>query len=89
MQKVLTIGFVLGLLGVGLAVHAQDGGNVQPNTPAPPEYNLRLTGPELQLLFEAIQERPFKVAAPIVQKIQKQVMEQTQSGTPPTSGGQK
>lgn len=87
MQKVLTIGFVLGLLGVGLAVRAQDIGNVPGASPSPPEYVLHLTGPQVQLLFEAIQEKPFKLAAPIVQAIQKQVGEQTQGSASVPSGG--
>lgn len=33
---------------------------------------LELTDEEVDLMFRAIQDQPFKVAAPLVQKIQKQ-----------------
>jgi hypothetical protein len=78
MRKILPIavlaGMVLGTVGGVVTVLAQDSGQSPPQ--GAPEYTLRVTGAEAQVIFEAIQERSFRSVAPLVGKIQSQVSEQ-------------
>ncbi len=76
-EKTLAVVGTTGLLLTGLAI-AQD--NVTGTGQSPgPEYTLRVTGAEAQVIFEAIQERPFKSVAGLVGKIQTQIGEQVKA----------
>ncbi len=44
------------------------------------EYKIVLTEQELSILSAALVELPFKVAAPLVQKLNKQIAEQRKQG---------
>ena len=50
------------------------------------EFNLTVTDQEVNLIGAGLQELPFKVAAPLIQKLQQQVStQQTTETSPPTA----
>lgn len=48
--------------------------------PSPQEFTLKLSASELDIVGKALEEIPFKTAAPLMQKLRQQIMEQQ---TPP------
>jgi hypothetical protein len=44
--------------------------------PLPQEFNLKLTPDEVTIVGKGLEERPFKEAAPLMQKLREQIMQQ-------------
>jgi len=51
--------------------------------PAPPQYTLTLTGAEIALIGTALGARPYSEVAPLVAKIQQQILDAEKKGAPP------
>lgn len=56
----------------------------QPAAPiaAPVEFVLKVTPPELDIIGKGVGKLPFEEAAPLIQKLRQQVVEQQQVGIP-------
>lgn len=50
--------------------------------PAPQEFTVTLNLDELNVVFSLLQEGPFKIVKPIMDKIQQQVQQQATPNTP-------
>jgi hypothetical protein len=69
------------IIAIPVIAFAQTQQPVQQST-VPQEFNLKLTPAEVEIVGKGLEERPFKEAAPLMQKLREQIMQQQQQQKP-------